>query len=52
MNTPIGHFENLVMLFGLINALAVFQVLINDVLRDMLNLFVFDYLDVILIFFS
>ncbi|KAI7809212.1 hypothetical protein IRJ41_002606 [Triplophysa rosa] len=36
--------------FGLTNAPAVFQALINDVLRDMLNLFVFVYLDDILIF--
>ncbi len=36
--------------FGLTNAPAVFQVLINDVLRDFLNRFVFVYLDDILIF--
>lgn len=51
-NTPLGHFEYLVMPFGLTNAPAVFQALINDVLRDMLNRFVFVYLDDILIFFS
>lgn len=39
--TPLGHFEYLVMPFGLTNAPAVFQALINDVLRDMLNRFVF-----------
>lgn len=49
-NTPLGHFEYLVMPFGLINAPAVFQTLVNDVLRDFLNLFVFVYLDGILIF--
>lgn len=43
-NTP------LVMPFGLTNAPAVFQNLINDVLRDMLNRFVFMYLDDILVF--
>lgn len=36
--------------FGLTNAPAVFQALINDVLRDFLNRFVFVYLDDILIF--
>uniref|UniRef100_A0A674MXQ5 Gypsy retrotransposon integrase-like protein 1 n=1 Tax=Takifugu rubripes TaxID=31033 RepID=A0A674MXQ5_TAKRU len=49
-NTPLGHFEYLVMPFGLTNAPAVFQALINDVLRDMLNKFIFVYLDDILIF--
>lgn len=49
-NTPLGHFEYLVMPFGLTNVPAVFQNLINDVLRDMLNCFVFVYLDDILIF--
>lgn len=38
------------MLFGLVNALAIFQAFINDVLREMLNTFVFVYLDDILIF--
>jgi len=32
-NTPLGHFEYLVMPFGLTNAPAVFQALVNDVLR-------------------
>ena len=49
-NTPTGHYEYLVMPFGLTNVLAVFQALVNDLLRDMLNKFVFVYLDDILIF--
>ena len=49
-NTPLGHFEYLVMPFGLTNAPAVFQSLVNDVLRDMLNRSVFVYFDDILIF--
>ncbi len=48
-NTPTGHYEYLVMPFGLTNTPAVFQALINDVLRNMLNQFVFLYLDDILI---
>lgn len=32
-NTPNGHYEYLVMPFGLTNAPAVFQAMINDVLR-------------------
>ena len=49
-NTPSGHYEYLVMPFGLTNAPAVFQALVNDVLRDMLDKFVFVHLDDILIF--
>ncbi len=49
-NTPTGHYEYQVMPFGLANAPAVFQALINDVLREMLNKCVFVYLDDILIF--
>lgn len=40
------------MLFVLTNAPAVFQMLINNVLCDFLYIFVFVYLDDILIYFS
>ena len=49
-DTPLGHFEYLVMPFRLTNASAIFQALVNDVLRDFLNHSVFVYLDNILIF--
>ena len=49
-NTHLGHFEYLVMPFGLTNAPTVFQTLVNDVLRDLLNVCVVVYLDDILIF--
>ena len=49
-NTASSHYEYLVMPFSLTNATAVFQALVNDVLCDMLNWFVFDYLYNILVF--
>lgn len=49
-NTPRGRYEYLVMPFGLTTVPAVFQALINDVLQDFLNNFVYLYLDDILIF--
>lgn len=40
-NTPSGHRESLVLTFGLTNAPAVFQNLVNDVLRELINVFVY-----------
>ncbi len=48
--TPWGLFEYRVMPFGLKNAPAIFQGLMNDLLYDMLDQFVVIYLDEILIF--
>lgn len=48
--TQLGHFEYLFMPFGLTITPAVFQSLINDVLWDFINKFVFVYLDNILYF--
>ena len=45
-----GHFEYLVMPFGLKNAPAVFQHFINDVFEDIIGVFVFCYIDDIIIF--
>lgn len=44
-NTPLSHFEYQVPPFGLANAPAVFQALVNNVLKDMLSFFAFVYLD-------
>ena len=47
-----GHYKYKVMFFDLTNASATCQQMINDVLRDLLNVTVIAYLDDILIFFK
>ncbi|KAM3936974.1 uncharacterized protein RB166_002689 [Leptodactylus fuscus] len=49
-NTRDGHYEYLVMPFGLCNAPADFQDFMNDIFRDLLQISVVVYLDNILIF--
>ncbi|CAJ0964372.1 unnamed protein product [Ranitomeya imitator] len=49
-NTPEGHFEYLVMPFGLSNAPSVFQSFMHDIFRKYLNRFMIVYLDDILVF--
>ena len=49
-NTPNGHYEYRVKPFGLTNAPAVFQAMINGILRDFLDHFVYVYLDDSLIY--
>ncbi|KAI2661187.1 Transposon Tf2-9 polyprotein [Labeo rohita] len=48
--TPTGHYETLVMPFGLCNSPSVFQQFINDVLRDMLGRWCYAYLNDILVY--
>jgi len=48
--TCLGHFEYTVMPFGLTNAPATFQSLVNNTLRDYLDIFCMAYLDNILIY--
>ncbi|QRW17582.1 Retrotransposable element Tf2 protein [Rhizoctonia solani] len=48
--TKYGLFEYLVMPFGLTNAPAVFQDMMNEIFRDLLDVYVIIYLDNILVF--
>ncbi len=48
--TRYGYFEYQVMLFGLTNALAIFQNYINKILAEKLDVFVIVYLNDILIY--
>ena len=50
LNTQFGAFECVVMPFGLCNAPSTFQRVVNDVLRDHLGIFVWVYIDDILVF--
>lgn len=49
-HTRYGHYEYLVMLFGLVNTPATFQAYINHVLSDLLDVCAVAYLDDILIY--
>ncbi|KAL0150076.1 hypothetical protein M9458_054735, partial [Cirrhinus mrigala] len=48
--TPTGHYEYLVMSYGLVNAPSVFQNFIHEVLQEFLHRFVIVYIDDILIY--
>jgi hypothetical protein len=48
--TPFGHFESLVMLFGLTNAPAEFQTMMNELFRELIGVSVLVYLDDIVVY--
>lgn len=48
--TTRGHYEHLVMRYGLANSPTVFQSFINEIFRDLLNQYVVAYIDNILIY--
>ncbi|MBW0582835.1 hypothetical protein O181_122550 [Austropuccinia psidii MF-1] len=50
LRTKYGSFEYLVIPFGLTNAPASFQNLVNDIFQDLLNVYVVVYLDDIMVF--
>lgn len=49
-STTTGHYEYLVMPFGLVNSPSVFQAFVNDIFQDLLNQCVIVYIDDILIY--
>ncbi|KAK3519842.1 hypothetical protein QTP70_006677 [Hemibagrus guttatus] len=48
--TMSGHYDYLLMLYGLTNAPAVFQAFINEIFKDLINKYVITYIDNILIY--
>jgi hypothetical protein len=50
--TRYSYYEFNIMLFSLTNALAIFQTLMNEIFRDLLDVCVIIYLDDILVYFK